>query len=60
MNQEEIHGAGMFIAIAKNGPYGARGIGSKMVADLHYVTVPKIDEQKIGMTSGYPQDAERR
>jgi hypothetical protein len=48
MNQEEIHGAAMF-ETERNDPCVPRGTGSKTVVYF-----------KFEMTSGYPQDAERR
>jgi hypothetical protein len=54
MNQEEIHCAAT-VQTALNGPRGERGIGSKCLAYL-----PCAAGLKFEVTSGYPQDAERR
>ena len=55
MIQEEIHRAGMFVEIAHERRRRARKAGSKPP-----VYLPDMAELKFEMTSGYPQDAERR
>jgi hypothetical protein len=55
MIQDEIHRAGIFVEIARERSQGARKAGSKLPAYLS-----DMAELKFEMTSGYPQDAERR
>jgi hypothetical protein len=55
MNQEEVHRAGMFVEVARKRRQGVRWAGPKPPAYL--LNIPEL---KLEMTSGYPQDAERR
>jgi hypothetical protein len=55
MYQDEIHRAGRFVEIGRPRFRNARRAESK---PPHYL--PNTAEFKIEITSGYPQDAERR